>query len=80
MQPLGIHCPIQMLSRIECIQYNYSDDNHSVVRIVSGDRPSSEMLYSRSLQNHKIGLLLHQRAAPPAGKLDNAIDASDFDE
>lgn len=80
MQPLGICCPIQILSRIESIQYNHSDDDHSVVAVVSHHRPSLEMRHLHSLQNHKIRLLLHQRATPSAGKLNDAIDTSDFDE
>ena len=50
------------------------------MQLVSDDPSDWERLDLRSLQNHKIRLLLHQRAAPPASKLNDTIDASDFDE
>lgn len=56
---MEIHSPVQILPRVESIQYNHSNDDHSVTELVSQIQPGWEMDL-HSLQNHKIRLLLHQ--------------------
>ena len=80
IQSLRIFGPVQIFSRVESVEDNHRDDYHTVIQSVNGHGPCSDAPNLHSFQNHKIRLLLHQRAAPPPSKLDDAIDASDFDE
>lgn len=79
-QLLRIHSPVKILPRIESVQHNNSDDDHSVKQSVSDDWPRWKTLDLHSLQNHKVCLLLHQWATPPASKFNDAVNASNLNE